>query len=326
MTSTLTNTNRPNQAGTVARPPARHAAALLDDTYERLRDGDISSMSDFVARLNAIRGRLAVPEWRGVIDEIVSAHPLRDILHEEPFARRAFQKPRGYAGDAPTLDLIYGESPFPPEGLSEIGARLFRWARVQPACLSVKERRLILASLIDQVASEYDNPRILSLACGHLREAQSSEAVLNGRIAEIVAVDQDAESLALVAREQSAHNVTTCRASVRRFLAAPAAHGLFDFAYSAGLYDYLEDRVASAVTRALFASLRPGGLLLIANFRPDLRDIGYMEAVMDWQLIYRDEAAITACAETIPDAEIEDRAVFCDSVENVVYLTVRKRR
>src|SRR6185503_16334963 len=35
-------------------------------------------------------------------------HPLRHVLHQDPFTYRAFSKPRGYAGDAVMMDYIYG--------------------------------------------------------------------------------------------------------------------------------------------------------------------------------------------------------------------------
>ena len=53
-----------------------------------------------------------------------------------------------------------------------------------------------------------------------------------------------------------------------------------DLIYAAGLYDYLGDAIAIQLTSRLLQMLAPGGggRLLIANFNPDLRDIGYLEA------------------------------------------------
>lgn len=299
------------------------ASLLVHETYSRLAAGDISVMDDFVERLNAVRQTLSPVEWREHVTETYGSHPIRPLIHEEPFTRRAFQKPRGYAGDAPLLDLIYRDALFTEE-ISDLGARLHAWVGSQPACRSVQERRAILTRLIDTVATERPMPRILSLACGHLREAQDSAAVRAGCIEEFVAVDQDAESVGLVEREQGPFKVTTVRASIRRFLASPTIYGTFDLGYSAGLYDYLEAPVAAALTRALFASLRPGGQLLVANFAPNLRDIGYMEAIMEWNLIYRDELAVAQLAALIDRKEISEQSLFRDSTGNVVYMTLRK--
>jgi SAM-dependent methyltransferase len=190
----------------------------------------------------------------------------------------------------------------------------------------VLERRTILAGEIDAVAERRHSPRILSIACGHLREAQVSNAVRQGAISEFVALDQDAESLAVVDREQREFNVHVIEASVRRFVRAGAELGEFDFVYSAGLYDYLNEKEAMTVTEAMFRALRPGGRLLVANFAPELTDIALLEAIMDWRLIYRDDAAVTKLASGIPSESIAARSTTRDRFGNVVYLTVDRVR
>ena len=167
-------------------------------------------------------------------------------------------------------------------------------------------------------------PRILSLACGHLREAQRSEAVRVKAVGEIVAVDQDPLSLEVVARESNGARVTPVKASIRRFLVDPSIYGDFDLVYSAGLYDYLDDDTAKRLTSNMFEALRPGGTLVVANFAPELLDIGYMEAIMDWQLIYRDERGVARFCDDLPGDQIREQKMERDSGGNVVYLTVRK--
>jgi extracellular factor (EF) 3-hydroxypalmitic acid methyl ester biosynthesis protein len=188
----------------------------------------------------------------------------------------------------------------------------------------VRERRQVLANLIDRTAAECTMPRGWSLACGHLREAGHSQAVRAHAVGEIVAVDQDPLSLDVVARESNGARVTPVKASIRRFLVDPTIYGDFDLIYSAGLYDYLDDDTAKRLTTSMFEALRPGGTLLVANFAPELLDIGYMEAVMDWKLIYRDELGVARFCDDLPPDRIRERRMQRDSGGNVVYLTVRK--
>jgi len=209
--------------------------------------------------------------------------------------------------------------------LSQIGTRLYDWSVEGAGCRSVRARREILAALIDRVAGDRPMPRILSVACGHLREAQQSEAVRGGAVGEFVALDQDSLSLDLVEREQACFNVKPVRASIRRLLVNARSFGDFDLVYAAGLYDYLAAPTARTLTRALFSALRPGGTLLVANFAPNLPDIGYMEAIMDWRLIYRDEREVEQFAADIPEVEIASKELFRDDPENVVYLSLRRR-
>jgi len=74
----------------------------------------------------------------------------------------------------------------------------------------------------------------------------------------------------------------------------------------------------------MFAALRPTGRLVVANFAPELRDIGYMEAVMDWRLIYRDERAVAGFCDDLPADLIREQTMRRDGGGNVIYLTVRK--
>jgi SAM-dependent methyltransferase len=284
---------------------------------------DVAGMEVLMPCLNLVRLGQSAADWQNTIARIIAPHRVRAMLHEEPLTRHAFEKPRGYPGDAGLLDLIYRDAPFTGP-MTPLGALIHDFAPSQHACRSVWERRQILANLIDRVAANRTMPRILSLACGHLREAQRSEAVRTNAIGEIVAVDQDALSLEVVARESNGAPITPVKASIRRFLVDPTIYGDFDLIYSAGLYDYLDDETAKRLTTSMFAALRPGGTLLVANFAPELLDIGYMEAVMDWRLIYRDEHGVAAFCDDLPGDEIRERNLHRDSGGNVVYLTIRK--
>jgi SAM-dependent methyltransferase len=293
---------------------------LLDRMSRQLRALDLSYLNAGEDALDQLRRDVGPAEWARLIDQVIVPHPVRAQLQEEPFTRRAFEKPRGYAGDAVMLDFVYRA----PHSVTStpLGAALHQCAVRRPAPQSLLERRAILADAIDAVAARREAPRVLSIACGHLREAQVSDAVQAKAIAEFVALDQDAESLAVVENEQQAFNVRVKRASVGRFIKAGNELGTFDLVYSAGLYDYLNEDIAMTVTEAMFRSLRPGGRLIVANFAPTLRDIGYMEAIMDWRLIYRDEAAVARLAARIPREDIAARSIKRDPSGNVVYMTV----
>ena len=301
---------------------AEGMASMLDHAARCLSVGDLSTLDDFMEWLCDLRRSLPPDEWRHVIADVIRQHPVIDLIHEEPFTARGFQKPRGYAGDAPMLDLLYGEGAI-PVGLSPLGRLLYMWIIRRPAARSVRFRCDLLAATIDDVARSVTQPRILSVACGHLREALRSYALRSGAIAEIVAVDQDVQSLDEIKRACGPFCVTPCHLSVRQILGGSGG-GDFDLVYSAGLYDYLADRTGVALTRALFERLRPHGRLLIGNFAPSLVDIGYMEAIMDWHLTYRDEDAMRLLTATLPSDCIASIRTFRDIDRNVVYLEARR--
>ena len=52
--------------------------------------------------------RIAHPKgrWSALASDCLS-HPIATLLHQDPLTWRTFHKPKGYAGDATMLDLIY---------------------------------------------------------------------------------------------------------------------------------------------------------------------------------------------------------------------------
>src|SRR5947209_2837399 len=89
--------------------------ALLNRTSQQLDMFDLSGMNDFVHELDRIRRDVPASLWLQLIGNVVGRHRILGQLHQEPLTRRAFEKPRGYAGDAPLLDLAYRDRPYSVE-------------------------------------------------------------------------------------------------------------------------------------------------------------------------------------------------------------------
>ena len=138
--------------------------------------------------LRTARMKSTYQDWTKLAQQALD-HPLRDVLHQDPFTYRAFAKPRGYAGDAVLLDFIYGrEEGWPvPENTSEIGKKVFEFTTRSTACEGVRARRGFVADVLDELVDETPRPHVLSIACGHLREAHLSSAVKRRKIGKLVA-------------------------------------------------------------------------------------------------------------------------------------------
>jgi extracellular factor (EF) 3-hydroxypalmitic acid methyl ester biosynthesis protein len=236
-------------------------------------------------------------------------HPIRAALQEDPFTARSVAKPRGYPGDAVLVDYIYDG--LPPElaaRTSSLGQRIFAYtAGCSESARSVRWRRDHVAQAIDAVAARVHRPRILSVACGHLSEASCSEAVRSGAVSEYVALDHDEQTLQELRLAHPEACIVPQRATVRDLLAGRCDLGTFDLIYSAGLYDYLRQPVAQALTATLFRGLEAGGQLLIGNFVPDFGTAGYMEAFMDWHLIGRGPVDMEDLCASVPAYEVAKR-------------------
>ncbi|MFQ5432511.1 MAG: hypothetical protein ACE5EN_08400 [Nitrospinota bacterium] len=70
--------------------------------------------------------------------------------------------------------------------------------------------------------------------------------------------------------------------------------------------------------------LNSGGRILVSNFLPGIKDIGFMETFMDWRLIFRDQAQLNAIVADIPLDQIYDKRSFVEENENIAFLRVIK--
>jgi extracellular factor (EF) 3-hydroxypalmitic acid methyl ester biosynthesis protein len=300
---------------------------VLDLTLERFQQGQVEEgMRALLPVLQARRMRSSETEWTAYA-QICLDHPLRALLHQDPFTWRAFSKPRGYAGDAVLLDFVYGreEGWDVPDDCSELGKEIFQFTTGSSACEAVLARRAFIADLVGALAEEVDKPHILSVACGHLREALLCSTVKRRRFSRYVALDSDPKSLEEVRRCYGAFGVQTRNASVRQLVTRGSGLGLFDLVYSTGLYDYLQMPAAQRLTKSLFKLLRPRGRLLLANFLPGILDVGFMESYMAWKLIFRTRQEMLGIAEDIPFALVRDIRIFAEDNQNIVFLEITRR-
>jgi extracellular factor (EF) 3-hydroxypalmitic acid methyl ester biosynthesis protein len=237
-------------------------------------------------------------------------HPLHARLMEDPYSARAASKPRGYSGDAELIDFAYDRRA--PDGTAELATQMFNHSINFQASEGVRRRRDYAEQRLSQAWAK--GKRICALACGHLREA---DPLIGEDLGNITVVDQDPLSLDVV-RANHGETVNIVEANVIHYLRAAAKTGeKFDLIYTLGLTDYFDERAMSLLHRLMKACLAPRGEIMLANFLPGHLAIGWMDAVMDWHLIYRDEAdmerhaaEIGMTARTFRDAT--DSIVFCE--------------
>ena len=298
----------------------------LDAAYDRLRHGFVAEgLAELFEDLSVQREEEPAT-WPAYARACLN-HPVCQLLHQDPFTRRAFSKPRGYAGDAVMMDYIYGigEARQAWDDATPIGRSILEYMSTRPSARAVRYRRKLLAELIDRAASR-GGDRVFALAAGHLREVELSNAVQAGRLKEFVAVDQDEASLAVVDQDYSSLGIRAINGSVRQILNGTLNPGRFDLVYAAGLFDYLNAPVAAALTTKLFEMTRPGGTLLIPNFLEGAADTGYMESFMDWHLIYRNHSDMRSLAANLPRGEVATCEVFDDDDDTITFLAVNRTR
>lgn len=263
---------------------------------------------------------------------------LNEFYLQSPYAKRAMEKPLGYAGDYEMMNQVYRNG---YEGKSLFAKLIHRYTVNEAAAVSVRERKAYLAEKINACAQSKASQTIsiASVACGPAQEWGTffkEYALPDNVLLEIVLIDQDKEALLEARRNVSSAirsqglskqvNVRCEPIAVKDILErssdAMALLGCgFDMIYSAGLYDYLPEPIAKSLTKTLSLALKQGGQLIIGNFHPSSSTRAICEFSIDWRLIYRTEEEVLALAADLEDVNYVSEV---DSQSIVVYLVITK--
>ena len=276
-----------------------------DQIYKEFLNGNqVKGIEELVVRLHAAREDGA--EFQQAT-EALRNHELFDLVRKDPYTNHSMQRPRGYPGDAELIDMIYRVE---PKGeLDDFGRSIFDRTIACGASEAVRQRLKFARELLSIAVN--NGQSICSLAGGHLREADD----LAGQVkAAFTVVDQDEQSLSVV-RDTHGNSIEAIEANVFNWLrTAPRDGRRYDLVYSLGLTDYLDTRQLLTFTKLAAKIMAPGGKLVLANFH-DHRWSAYMEAAMDWHLVYRTEADM---AQNAKDAGLNHR-IFRDATGYIIY-------
>ena len=213
------------------------------------------------------------------------------------FIRWSYEKPFGYAGDFKIIDDIYLNDPR-TIGFDRLWDNYFHQLAITCA---VRERKEDLKNILADACREKAGRelRVMNLASGPAREIkeflQMPESTAPSHIIfDCYELDNRAIDYAKRLLDNHAGVRFFQKNAVRLALKKDIHQEIpysYDLIYSAGLFDYLDERVAVRLVAKLKDLLKPGGTLLIANMADKFSNSSacWMEWVVDWNLIYRTE-------------------------------------
>ena len=299
--------------------------APLDAALEGLGQGRAEeSLSAVVSHLAGLRAATSVESWNAFLSQVRN-HPLREAVHRDPFIFRCYSKPRGYTPDAVALDYVLRARELPVKSRDPVGA-IHHFATNGQAARALRFRRDAIAREIDAVAHRATRPaRIFAAGAGHLRECDKSATLREGRVGRLVAFDMDAENLDAIRREYPTLPIVTHHGTVRQIGEGRHLFGDMDLVYSSGLLETLPHPSAVGLARALYTMVAPGGSLLLTHFLPGLTEAAFLEAFLDWRMVYRKHADLFDLVKELP-AETVSTWVFSESPEATLgVLSIQKR-
>lgn len=294
-------------------------AAIFDLTYrlqkdesEKISDALLSEgidvLDNFISQLRVYENGIP-PDYMSLMWGYAFKE-LFPYFMRSRLAERAYYKPKGYAGDFQLIELIYRNQ---PDGDGKLGRLIDGWLLERVPCKAVRNRRRLLKGLVDQLCREWlDKDRgqeinIMNLACGPCRELFDLLAQCDYS-AQINALCVDIDADALQYADQHV-NTASHQASIRFMRENVIKWSLGrsrqdlppqNIIYSSGLCDYLDRRIMLRLLERCYDQLEPGGALIVGNFAPSNPDRHFMDNIVYWRLIHRDEQDMRALFRLSP--------------------------
>jgi len=282
----------------------RSSMEMDEALYARVKE-TMDSFDGYLEHLaEYLSGRVELAEhvWGYVFKEIFP------YFMRSRFAERAYFKPKGYAGDFLMMEAIYRNI---PDGDGLLGMMIDRYCLDCPPPRAVRDRRRMLAGLIEShvtnIMDKRDRVGIMNLACGSNRELFDFIGKFNNsHMLDCICIDADAEALEYTSKHvdvfEHQARIRLMQENVVKWAIGRVRHDfeLQDIIYSAGLTDYLDERLFAALVNRSWEYLRPGGMLVLSNFSKANPNKAWMDHIFQWKLIYRDEDDLRAIFSGTP--------------------------
>lgn len=249
------------------------------------------------------------PEDHFVHKAYFQEHLLEFVTFCSAFSTRAYQKPRGYAGDYVMMNMLCDDNVYVGRTLFE--KCIHRFSITSPSGSLVKSRLQVISQVLEKTVLETlkkrDRVKVMDLACGPSIPIQAFLRRPEGRCLEVTFIDQDAEAIGFLRSDiqnlkdqyGGPAKVHYYNQSIRDLLSDPQQLEVLsgqDLILCSGLFDYLDDDTARLLLQVLYTLAVSLGTLLIGNISPRLTTKIFQWYVNEWPLTYRDEEELKSLA------------------------------
>jgi len=229
-------------------------------------------------------------------------------IDESPLHQRTRKKPLGYAGDFLLIDWIYTQK------ISGNGAGRFydEMFHRYEASIAVRNRKDFFISKCREFAESNRNKvDVLDIGCGSCRDIIEAHNICdNGTRFYYHCVDHEKEAIHYARNLLKGTGVEE-----RVFLDCRNAFHfrsdkMYDLIWSAGIFDYLDNRSAAVLIKRLWRNLKSDGQMIFGNFSPKNPTRKGMELIGKWYLIHRSAHDLIMLCE---NASIPYRSIRVES-------------
>ena len=199
--------------------------------------------------------------------------------------KRAREKPLGYAGDFLIIDWIYTKK----TATTEKGKLYDLLFQSYEGAEAVRNRKqYFIDKCLELSRNKKSRVDILNLGCGPCRDVlETFEATDNGANLHFHCIDNEPKAIEyaqkLLNHMEEQKNIKLDHANVLRFRTSRK----YDLIWVAGLFDYLEDRMAVILLKKIWRHLKDNGQIIFGNFSPANPALKGMGIMLKWNLFHR---------------------------------------
>jgi hypothetical protein len=279
---------------------------LWKEAYEVLSkhpDDWIIYQDEFNFTLDSISRDIIEFEKENINKDELKVYKAKKIFEEKyrkyflcgEYIKWCFEKPFGYAGDFKIIDEIYKNQPT-TTGFDRLWDNYFQQLSAVKAVRDRKEdfKKYILDFI---KRSKTSILRIMNLGSGPAREIkelldEDKDGLFNNVIFDCYDFDERAidyaKKLLNNPKNVNFFQKNVIRLALKKDIETEIPYK-YDLIYSAGLFDYFDERVAIRLVDNLKKLLNVKGAMIISNFgdRYDNPTVGWMEWVASWYIIHR---------------------------------------
>lgn len=261
-----------------------HISLLIDQLADLIDAGgpnpeDYSSLDRCIRQVgDDIRtGAVTVELVQRLIADVTERH------FQGTLQAAARKKARGYSGDFGIIDAIYTL-----KSSQDPGLRLWDlFFHSQAATCAVRNRKLHLLQVLAGIPEKSDGSRlrVLNIGSGPARDLWEwfSSGPPRGIFFDCVEMDAQAIQYASNLCRPFLQHIEFYHENALRYVPSRG----YDLVWSAGLFDYVNDKVFVRLLKALVPVIKPGGQLIVGNFSEFNPSRDYMEIFGDWHLVHR---------------------------------------
>ncbi len=215
---------------------------------------------------------------------------LEPILDINSMIGYTFQKPYGYAGDFELIHRIYTNWRTKDQRFKKWDD-LYHWA---DSATAVRNRKQYFIDQVNQLEERNKLPLVLDLGSGPCTDIR--EYFVKSPRSEVkfhcVDMDEKAIEFGSVICDNYIDSISFIKQNVFKF----KSDNKYDLIWSAGLFDYFNDKLFIRLINRYYNLLKSDGELIIGNFSVENPSRGLMEVLCKWYLNHRSEGQLIGLA------------------------------